>query len=210
MSDDLVSRKEVLAALKNVWVETYTGKYWEDGARDILAALEESLAALPAIPLDRADTRTFTMFRRGDLSETHDQNQRPPAPDEPNFWGVVWPDGTCTLRWCGAVAATSVWASFDDAMKVHGHFGDKHDPLLVWDSGALPVLETPPPPEIEDFIADEWREECSKNGHLAIDGVTENFCGWCGERKQIHFINRPGPLSWQGAPVEPVTPKETT
>jgi len=54
MSDDLVSRKEVLGALKNVWVETYTGKYWEDGAKDILAALEEFLAALPAIPLDAA------------------------------------------------------------------------------------------------------------------------------------------------------------
>ena len=88
-------------------------------------------------------TRTFTMFRRGDLSETHDVNQRPPSPDEPAFWGVVWPDGTCTLRWAGVVAATSVWASFDDAMKVHGHStsADKHDSLLVWDTP--PII--PPP-----------------------------------------------------------------
>lgn len=86
---------------------------------------------------------TFTMFRRGDISDTHDKNQRPTSPDAPAFWGVVWPDGTCVLRWCGVVGSTSLWDSFEDAMKIHGHFDpeDNHDPLLVWDDPNSPHPE---------------------------------------------------------------------
>ena len=78
-------------------------------------------------------TKTFTVYRTGDLSETHDENQRPVSAEEPSFWGVVWPDGTCTLRWAGVVRATSVWATFDDAMKVHGHFEPRYGTRFEWD-----------------------------------------------------------------------------
>jgi len=80
--------------------------------------------------------KTFTVFRTGDLSETHDQNQAPISPDVQSFWGVVFPDGTCTLRWAGVVAATSVWASFEDAMKVHGHFEPRYGTRLEWTTEA--------------------------------------------------------------------------
>src|ERR1035438_3342050 len=84
------------------------------------------------------EIKTFTVFRTGDLSETHDENQAPVGPDVPSFWGVVFPDGTCTLRWAGVVAATSVWASFDDAMKVHGHFEPRYGTRLEWTTPSVP------------------------------------------------------------------------
>jgi len=78
------------------------------------------------------ETRAFTVYRTGDLSETHDENQRPPSPDEPSFWGVVFPDGTCVLRWAGVVQATAVWASFEDVMEVHGHFEERYGTRFEW------------------------------------------------------------------------------
>lgn len=77
---------------------------------------------------------TFTVYRTGDLSDTHDENQAPISAEVPSFWGVVFPDGTCTLRWAGVVAATSVWASWDDAMKVHGHFEPRYGTRLEWNT----------------------------------------------------------------------------
>jgi len=38
--------------------------------------------------------------------------------------GVIWPDGTATLRWRGKYASTVHWASIGDAKAVHGHGGD--------------------------------------------------------------------------------------
>ena len=75
--------------------------------------------------------KTFTMYRRGDLSATHDSNQAN-APDEPQFEGVVFSDGTCAVRWLTAMRSTSVWASFDELMAVHGH--PEYESELVWHS----------------------------------------------------------------------------
>ena len=69
------------------------------------------------------------MYRRGDLSATHDENQRN-APDEPQFEGVVFSDGRCALRWLTPAASVSVWDSFDDVMAIHGH--PEYDSELVW------------------------------------------------------------------------------
>lgn len=38
--------------------------------------------------------------------------------------GVIWADGTVTLRWFGAHASTVNWDSIDHAVAVHGHGGD--------------------------------------------------------------------------------------
>jgi len=37
--------------------------------------------------------------------------------------GVLWPDGTVTVRWRGEHPSTVCWASLDDALAVHGHGG---------------------------------------------------------------------------------------
>lgn len=46
--------------------------------------------------------------------------------------GVVWPDGTVTLRSRGAYASTVIWDSLDAAVAVHGHGGDTS---VVWADG---------------------------------------------------------------------------
>ena len=79
--------------------------------------------------LVQAAMRTFTMYRRGDLSATHDANQANAA-DEPQFEGVVFSDGKCAIRWLTAKASVSVWDSFEDAMAIHGH--PEYDSELVW------------------------------------------------------------------------------
>jgi hypothetical protein len=37
--------------------------------------------------------------------------------------GVLWTDGTVTIRWTGQHSSTVVWDSIDDALAVHGHVG---------------------------------------------------------------------------------------
>lgn len=73
--------------------------------------------------------RRFTMYRRGDLSATHNAVQANPAED-PQFEGVVFTDGSCVLRWRTAICSTSVWESLDAAMAIHGH--PEYQSELVW------------------------------------------------------------------------------
>lgn len=75
--------------------------------------------------------KTFTMYRRDleAVAENHDENTMN-APDEPQFEGVVFADGSVAIRWLTAVPATSVWASMDDMLKVHGH--EEYGSELVW------------------------------------------------------------------------------
>ena len=63
--------------------------------------------------------RFFTVYRPA-APDTHDANQKN-APEAPQFEGVIFSDGTCALRWLTACRSTSMWASFDDAIKIHGH-----------------------------------------------------------------------------------------
>ena len=70
--------------------------------------------------------------------ETHNEFQKN-APDEPQYEGVVFSDGTCVLRWCTALRSTSVWSDLGTAMGIHGHpeYGtviEWHDePPLDWE-----------------------------------------------------------------------------
>ncbi|MFD3310073.1 hypothetical protein [Streptomyces sp. NPDC058694] len=38
--------------------------------------------------------------------------------------GVVWPDGTVSIRWRGERPSTVAWNSLEDAEAVHGHGGN--------------------------------------------------------------------------------------
>ncbi|MEU9606175.1 hypothetical protein [Streptomyces sp. NPDC048057] len=44
--------------------------------------------------------------------------------------GILWPDGTVTIRWRGERPSTVNWASIDDARTVHGHGGATR---IIWD-----------------------------------------------------------------------------
>lgn len=71
------------------------------------------------------------MFRRGDISSTHNELQVAP-PDQPQYEGVVFSDGTTVLRWCTPLKSTSVWASLEIALGVHGHPEERYGSELVW------------------------------------------------------------------------------
>ena len=73
--------------------------------------------------------RTFTMYRRSVPTDTHDENQRN-APDQPQFEGVLFSDGTVAVRWLTAKRSTSVWQSMDDMLAIHGH--PEYGSELVW------------------------------------------------------------------------------
>jgi DNA-binding XRE family transcriptional regulator len=53
--------------------------------------------------------------------------------------GVIWADGTVTLRWFGAHASTVNWDSIDHAVAVHGQGGDTR---FVYDD-TLPATAEP-------------------------------------------------------------------
>lgn len=45
--------------------------------------------------------------------------------------GVLWPDGTVSVRWRGDRPSTVAWDSLADAEYVHGHGGATR---IVWDA----------------------------------------------------------------------------
>ena len=85
--------------------------------------------------------RAFTMYRRAVPKGTHNELQAKP-PDGPQFEGVVWSDGTCTIRWLTAKGSTAVWQSLEDMLAIHGHpeYGSErvwHD--IIIGGGAVPA-----------------------------------------------------------------------
>lgn len=40
---------------------------------------------------------------------------------QPDYEGVVWSDGTVTIRWCTAYRSTATFDNWDDFHHVHGH-----------------------------------------------------------------------------------------
>jgi hypothetical protein len=79
--------------------------------------------------LEESNMKIFTMYRRDVPDETHNEKQKNP-PDEPQFEGVVFTDGSVAIRWRTAVHCTSVWDSMDDMLKIHGH--PEYGSELVW------------------------------------------------------------------------------
>jgi len=73
--------------------------------------------------------KRFTMYRRGELPETHTEVHKN-APDEPQFEGVVFSDGRCALRWLTPIGSVSVWDSVEDALAIHGH--PEYESEIVW------------------------------------------------------------------------------
>lgn len=56
--------------------------------------------------------------------------------------GILWPDGTVSIRWTGPMPSTVFWHSIANALHVHGHQGATR---IVWDdpepSVAYPVAD---------------------------------------------------------------------
>ena len=76
--------------------------------------------------------KRFEVYRRGDLSETHNNGLQGPA-DIPQYEGIQFTDGTVAVRWCTAFSSTSLWQTFDELMHVHGHLNDaRYQTDVVW------------------------------------------------------------------------------
>jgi hypothetical protein len=54
-------------------------------------------------------------------------------PDEPQFEGVVFSDGTVCVRWLTSCRSHSVWSSLADLIKIHGH--PEYGTRIVWHDG---------------------------------------------------------------------------
>lgn len=64
--------------------------------------------------------RRFRVYRPNPPQEYYDQGTANP-PDEVQFEGVVFSDGTVCVRWQTEYRSHSLWASLADLEKVHGH-----------------------------------------------------------------------------------------
>lgn len=51
-------------------------------------------------------------------------------PDQPQYEGVVFSDGTVVCRWLTEFRSHSVWASWDDFYNVHGH--PEYGTVIQW------------------------------------------------------------------------------
>ena len=132
-------------------------------------------------------TRRFTVYRRGDLSETHNVNQVNPA-DQPQYEGVVFSDGTTVVRWLTAARSTSVWADFETMWKVHGHDdpNSKHGTVIVWhdEDDATPASVSQAAIEVALAAEEYWSaNECACCGGLP-------FCDYRKEHQEANKVGR--------------------
>lgn len=72
--------------------------------------------------------RRFSMYRPH-APETHTEFQKN-APDEVQFEGVVFSDGTVAVRWLTHNGSTFIWKCLSDLMDIHGH--PEYGSQLVW------------------------------------------------------------------------------
>lgn len=81
--------------------------------------------------------KRFTAYRRN-ISQraTHNDLQKN-ADSEPQFEGVIWSDGSVTLRWLTACRSTSVWANLEDCLAIHGH--PEYGTEIVWHDDDAPA-----------------------------------------------------------------------
>lgn len=56
-------------------------------------------------------------------------------------YGIMWSDGSLTLRWNGTYASLVVWNNVDHMLAVHGH------------DGATAIEWIDAPPDEEDFVS---------------------------------------------------------
>ena len=64
--------------------------------------------------------KRFRVYRPSPPKEYYEQGTAN-APDEVQFEGVVFSDGTVCLRWLTEYSSHSVWSSLEDMLAVHGH-----------------------------------------------------------------------------------------
>jgi hypothetical protein len=111
--------------------------------------------------------------------------------------GVLWPDGTVTIRWRGDRPSTVNWDRLADAEHVHGHQGatriiwadeavpgsrpsDDHDAVYVDDEGLLySEYRTAPRTDEVYLLRLVWANEMAQSkAELERQGVVFRHIGW--------------------------------
>jgi hypothetical protein len=73
--------------------------------------------------------RTFTGYRPK-VPEHYVDGGYGNAPDEPQFQGVQFDDGTVAVRWLTQYRSTSIWPDFAEFEAVHGHAD--YETRIMW------------------------------------------------------------------------------
>ena len=80
--------------------------------------------------------KRFTVYRTQlSIRDTHNHFQKN-SDDEPQFEGVIWTDGTVSLRWLTQCRSWSTWNSIEDMLNVHGH--PEYGTVIEWHDGEEP------------------------------------------------------------------------
>src|SRR5687768_7393945 len=78
----------------------------------------------------------FTVYRKN-ISQMGSHNYLQMNADyDPQFEGVIWSDGTVTLRWLTECRSHSVWTNIEDCLNIHGH--PEYGTEIVWHDGKAP------------------------------------------------------------------------
>jgi hypothetical protein len=85
---------------------------------------------------DRSGCRTFAGYRPQPPAE-YEAKGITNAGTAADYWGVIFPDGTVTVRWATTWQSHSVWACWADFHHVHGH--PEYGTLIYFDD------DDPPP-----------------------------------------------------------------
>ncbi|MFJ4418300.1 hypothetical protein [Streptomyces sp. NPDC088925] len=146
--------------------------------------------------------------------------------------GVLWPDGTASVRWLGDRPSTVFWDSMDDAEAVHGHGGATE---IVWDDPEPTIVsacqsETDMSPEAADAlqalaaVARSQIQDCPHcpDGHTPPDGGSQPWGAYVGPERDgdgqptsIHVARSGGAhvaesdAQWVRDRLNPNTPKES-
>jgi hypothetical protein len=85
--------------------------------------------------------KRFTVYRPNVPDTTHTEFTKNP-PDEPQFEGIIFTDGTVVQHWCTVSKSTCHWYNLQDLLTVHGH--PEYGTYFIWHDG------------LPDDLPEEW------------------------------------------------------
>lgn len=103
--------------------------------------------------------------------------------------GVLWPDGTVSVRWRGPRPSTVTWDRLADAIAVHGHGGATR---IVWDDpNPAAIRDTPPPGSTAEQLPPALLNLLPPAGYLSTA---------CDTALRLHRAPRPEPTEGGAVP----------
>ncbi len=78
------------------------------------------------------DMRTFRCYRPSPPASYYETGAANP-PNEPQFEGVIFSDGTVVLRWLTEHRSHSVWTDWKSMSSIHGH--PEYGTVITFDDG---------------------------------------------------------------------------